>query len=219
MGGERRARRPQSHFVRFTRASRTRCRECRAPRSLSFAAPGFSVAQLAEQARTVVAHAPHRYVIVDLGVRDLCTGTPLERFEQQLDRGLRLLTEGRSGDLPNFVLVASIEDVSAKWRVLRADRDAARAFAAGATMECGLGAAATPARVAALRVRAKALNEIIAEVCFLHVLCLYDRGTRFALPLRAGYFSPRDYRLLSTAGQRAVAAAEWPVALRLLAAA
>jgi hypothetical protein len=53
-------------------------------------------------------------------------------------------------------------------------------------------------------------------VCSKHPLCLYDAGTYYRLPLKAGYFSPADYQHLSLAGQRALAAAEWKVALKIL---
>jgi hypothetical protein len=42
-------------------------------------------------------------------------------------------------------------------------------------------------------------------------LCLYDNGTYYRLALKPSDFSPADYRHLSRAGQRALAAAEWKI--------
>jgi len=53
-------------------------------------------------------------------------------------------------------------------------------------------------------------------VCSTVPYCLYDGGTYYHLPLHGAYFSPADYQHLSLAGQRALAAAEWKIALKIL---
>jgi hypothetical protein len=72
------------------------------------------------------------------------------------------------------------------------------------------------ARLAAVEARARALNAVEAEVCSTVPYCLYDGGTYYRLPLHARYFSPADYQHLSLAGERALAAAEWKVALKFV---
>lgn len=177
----------------------------------SLATPDFSIADLAEQARLAEARAPGSHATVEVGVQDLCAGVPLEQFRAQLDRGLRVLSKPHpdSGHYNGGILLVSIEDLTQKWRALRADPAAAQALKAGRHLACGLGYDVAPARLAQIRARTIALNQILERVCFQNVRCLYDKGTRFHMPLKASYFSPPDYRRLSPAGQRAVAAAEW----------
>jgi hypothetical protein len=110
----------------------------------------------------------------------------------------------------NPILVMSIEDLAREWLVLP------RALRSGQSLACGLGSSATPARLARIRARTIALNDAIARVCFRNRDCLYDRGTRFRMPVEAGYFSPTALGGLSVAGQRAVTAAEWGPAQILL---
>jgi hypothetical protein len=185
-------------------------------RAYSFATDAFSVADLVRQARAAVARAPGSYVTLELGVRDLCMGRPLQTFQVELDRGLRVLSKvGRTAG----VLVVSIEDLTREWRVLRADPAAARALRTGRRLDCNLGYRVPAARLAQIRARTMALNDILAEVCFRNHLCLFDNGTRFRLPLKASYFSAADPRRLSVAGQRVLAAAEWKPALLLISAA
>ncbi len=185
--------------------------------SYTFATRGFSVADLAAQARQAVERAPNRYTTIELGVRDLCAGTPLKTFAARLDQGLRVLSKLRENSFNiGPILLVSIEDLAREWRVLRADPITARALRSGHHLACGLGYSVSRARLARIRARTIALNEILAEVCFRNHLCLYDRGTRFRMRLRAGYFSPTDPRSLSVAGQRALAAAEWKPAFTVI---
>jgi hypothetical protein len=82
--------------------------------------------------------------------------------------------------------------------------------------DCALGDQVPKTWLAQIQARAQALNAVEAEVCSTVPYCLYDGGTYYRLPLRAAYFSPADYQHLSIAGQRALAAAEWKIALKVL---
>ncbi|HZQ64905.1 MAG TPA: GDSL-type esterase/lipase family protein [Gaiellaceae bacterium] len=172
-----------------------------------------TMADLATQAREAV-HDQVRYVTIEIGENDLCSGVSPASFRSNLERGLAVLS--RSANHPKILLL-SIENLAAHWRALRNDPTAARALKAGAVLDCGLGYyTATDKTLSRVQSRAGLLNGVLAEVCSKHPLCLYDAGTYFRLPLRASFFSPADYQHLSLAGQRALAAAEWKVARKFL---
>jgi GDSL-like Lipase/Acylhydrolase family len=155
-----------------------------------------------------------QYVTVEIGENDLCDTTAAASFRSSLDRGLNVLSG--SGHATKILLL-SIENIAAHWRALRSDPTAMKALKAGAVLDCGLGYnTATPALLAKVQARAVMLNRILADVCSEHPLCLYDGGTYFRLRLKASDFSPADYQHLSLAGQHALAAAEWKVALKIL---
>jgi lysophospholipase L1-like esterase len=174
-----------------------------------------TMADLEAQARQAVARKA-QYVTIELGENDLCGGTPLATFRSGLERGLAVLSKLPPTRIPTKILLLSIENLAEHWRVLHADPAALKAFKAGQGIDCGLGDRVTRAQLAHVRARTLALNRILAEVCGKHPLCLYDAGTYYRLPLKARYFSPADYQHLSLAGQRALAAAEWKVALKIL---
>ena len=153
------------------------------------------------------------YATVELGENDLCSGTKPDVFRAELERGLKVLSRGR---VPVKVLLLSIENEAAHWRALRHDPKAASALRAGATLDCGLGYTATSSLLSKVETRARLLNGILAAVCSEHPDCLYDRGTYFRLPLKTSDYSPADYQHLSIEGQRALAAAEWRVALKII---
>jgi lysophospholipase L1-like esterase len=174
---------------------------------------GATMADLASQAAEAVRdHA--QYATIELGENDLCGKTTPKSFRASLDRGLGVLS---AGPQPVKVLLLSIENEAAHWRVLRADPKAARSLKSGSVIDCGLGYyTATAPALAKVEARARLLNDILAEVCSAHPYCLYDGGAYFRLRLKASYFSPADYQHLSIAGQRALAAAEWKAAQPVL---
>lgn len=185
-------------------------------RAYNFATSAFvTMADLETQARQAVAHKAE-YVTIEIGENDLCGGTPLATFRSGLERGLAVLSKLPPTRIPRKILLLSIENLAGHWRVLQSDPTALKAFRAGRGLDCGLGATVTAAQLSQVEARTRALNRILAQVCSEHPLCLYDAGTYFRLPLRAGYFSPADYQHLSLAGQRALAAAEWKVGLKIL---
>jgi lysophospholipase L1-like esterase len=155
-------------------------------RAFNFASDSFvTMADLVSQARRAT-HVNAAYVTIEIGENDLCANTPVATFRTELARGLAVLG-GRK------VLLLSIENLAAHWRVLHRDPVARKAFKAGGGIDCGLGDAVTNAYLAQIAARARALNDVEAEVCSTVPYCLYDGGTYFRLPLRPGYFSPADY--------------------------
>jgi lysophospholipase L1-like esterase len=157
------------------------------------------------------------YVTIEIGENDLCAGTPIATFQSELARGLAVLTGGaRAKTFPPKILLLSIENLADHWRVLQADPAARKALDRGYGLDCGLGGRVTRLQLAQVEARARALNHVEAEVCSTVPYCLYDGGTYYDLRLRARYFSPADYQHLSRAGQHALAAAEWKVALKIL---
>jgi hypothetical protein len=195
----------------------------RAIRAYTFASRRYeTVADLDEQVRKA-ARQPWRYATVDVGVGDVCAGTPLGVFRARLKTSLAALAkpaqagvDGLDPPVGRQILVVSIEDLARHWRVVRADPAGAAVLRSGRHLDCGLAYDAAPARLAEIRRRTIALNEIIARACFHTDGCLYDAGARFRMPLRASHFSAFDPRYLSIAGQRALAATEWRPAFALI---
>jgi hypothetical protein len=198
-----------SHSRRLTALGRRCCRWHHAVEARNFARAGFTVAQLAEQARRAEA-AQARYVTVDLGAGDLCGGTPLAAFRMQFAAGVRAFRGGRLG---GRMLVLSVENPVAHWRVVRADPAGARWLRTHRL--CGLGFDASAAQLAPVARRAAALNAILDRVCF-RLGCLYDAGAHNRMPLSVRDFASGDYARLSIAGERKLAATEWRPALALL---
>ncbi len=183
-------------------------------RAYDFATSGhITMSDLASQARQAVA-VKAEYVTIELGENDLCGTTTPNSFRAELEHGLTVISKGLPG---TKILLLSIEDLTRHWQVLQTDPKAARAFKAGASIDCGLARGlVTPTLLTQIRSQTTSLNQILADVCSQHPLCLYDAGTYYRLPLKAAYFSPADYQHLSLAGQHALAAAEWKVAQRFL---
>ena len=199
----------RSHFLRL-RAIRKGKVEIK---SFNLASSGSAtMADLASQATEAVRDRA-AYATVELGENDLCNGTKPAVFRAELERGLNVLSRGR---IPVKVLLLSIENEAAHWRALRHDPKAATALRAGATLDCGLGYTAPSSLLSRVEARARLLNGILAAVCSERTDCLYDGGTYFRLPLKASDYSSADYQHLSIAGQRALAAAEWKVALKII---
>jgi lysophospholipase L1-like esterase len=200
----------RSHFLRLRAIWKGRVHV----QEVNLASSGSAtMADLASQAREAI-HDRAAYVTIELGENDLCSGTKPAVFRTELERGLNVLSSPTR--FPVKVLVLSIENEAAHWRALRDDPKAAKALKAGATLDCGLGYTATRSLLAKVETRARLLNSILAKVCSDHRYCLYDAGTYFRLPLKASDYSPADYQHLSIEGQRALAAAEWKVALKFL---
>lgn len=204
----------QSHLLRLRAALKSTL----SIRAFNFASSqGVTMADLAGEARQAV-RSGAEYVTIEMGGNDLCNtpGTSPAVFRRNLERGLAPLVSVHGGYQPK-VLLLSLEDEAAHWRILRADPVATKAFKKGAVLGCNLGYyTATKTALSTIEARTKVLNKILADVCNRHPFCLFDGGTYFRMPLKASYFSPADYQHLTLAGQRALAAAEWKLALRLI---
>jgi hypothetical protein len=168
-----------------------------------------TVADLQIQARKATVSSA-RYLTVDVGVGDLCAGTPHAVFRARLAKALTTLSRSRvqeQGGSPNQrgILLVSIENLARHWRVLGGKSD----------LGCGLVAGTA---VAQIQKRTIALNDIMARVCYRTTGCLFDAGARYRMALRANYFLLFDPRRLSEDGERALAAVEWRPARTLLSA-
>lgn len=171
-----------------------------------------TMADLAAQARQARRDGAD-YVTIEIGENDLCGSTSIGAFRAELRRGLAVLTAGAR--TPKILLL-SIENIVAHWRAVRSDPAGRKALENGYTLDCALGAQVPHAWLTDIEARTRALNDVEAQVCSTVPYCLYDRGTYYQLPLHGRYFSPADYQHLTLAGQRALAAAEWKVAQRII---
>ena len=101
-------------------------------RAYNHAAPGARATALSGQAGAAVRDQAD-YVTVLIGANDACRGgidamTPVATFRDQVDRGLRVLREGRP---KARVLVVSIPDLYRLWEVGHTEPRAVRAWAYG----------------------------------------------------------------------------------------
>jgi lysophospholipase L1-like esterase len=174
-----------------------------------------TMADLAAQARQALNFRAD-YVTIEIGENDLCGSTSIATFRAQLKHGLDVLSSNDTRGPATKILLLSIEDIVAHWRVLHGNPVARKAFKTGYSLDCALGDQVPKTWLAQIQARAQALNAVEADVCSTVPYCLYDGGTYYRLPLRAAYFSPADYQHLSLGGQRALAAAEWKIALKIL---
>ncbi|SCL33131.1 Lysophospholipase L1 [Micromonospora nigra] len=179
------------------------------------ARPGARAAALADQAEAAVRDRVD-HVTVLVGANDACRGgidamTPVAKFRADVDRGLRVLREGRP---KARVLVVSIPDLYRLWEVGHTDSRAARAWRRGICpallAEPTSDAPADRARRAAFRDRVDAYNRQLAAACRAYgSRCRYDGGAvhrvRFTLDLvnRLDWFHP------NAAGQSRLAEVTW----------
>jgi lysophospholipase L1-like esterase len=138
------------------------------------------------------------YVTIELGASDLCEGTQPATFRSELDDGLARLTSL----LPDVrVFVASINDATTEWHVLRGR--------AGEHLGCGIGPKASAARLASYRGRIATFNTQLSEACAAHPNCRYDGGAAFRIHWKLGDITPHSHGHLSISGQRRLAAGTW----------
>ncbi|TBL28735.1 SGNH/GDSL hydrolase family protein, partial [Verrucosispora sp. SN26_14.1] len=156
------------------------------------------------------------YVTVLIGANDACRGTidamtPVTEFRAEVDRGLRVLREGRP---KARVLVVSIPDLYRLWEVGHDDSRAARAWRRGVCpallADATSDAPADRARRAEFRERIDAYNSQLRAACRAYgSRCRHDGGAvhrvRFDLDLvnRLDYFHP------DTDGQSRLAEVTW----------
>ena len=202
----------QSHLLRLREIWRDR----RPVRAVNLASDAYvTMADLAPQARQALRFRAN-YVTVEIGENDLCGGTSIATFRAELKHGLEVLSSDDTRAPATRILLLSIEDIVAHWRALHNNLVARESFKTGYSLDCHLGDQVPKTRLTRIDARTRALNAVEAEVCSTVPYCRYDRGTYYHLPLRAAYFSRADYQHLSLAGQHALAAAEWKVALEIL---
>jgi len=178
--------------------------------SIEHASAGPAMDDLAFQAaRAIAKHVD--YVVIALGENDACRGTPVGVFSREFAAGLARLTRA----LPRaHIFVLSIENVASQWRTLDADHAGRRAFNAGYSLDCGLGATATPAALAAVASHIAVLNGKLDTICRTSARCRYDRGAVYRMHFKASYFSKYDLQHLSVAGQHALSSVAWTAGYR-----
>ncbi|NLU78782.1 SGNH/GDSL hydrolase family protein [Micromonospora sp. HNM0581] len=176
---------------------------------------GARATALAGQAEAAVRDRAD-YVTVLVGANDACRATidamtPVADFRAEVNRGLRVLREGRP---KARVLVVSIPDLYRLWEVGHDEPRAVRAWRRGVCPALLADATSTaPAdrsRRAAFRERITAYNSQLRAACRAYgSRCRYDGGAahqvRFDLDLvnRLDYFHP------NTAGQSRLAEVTW----------
>ncbi|MGH3442764.1 MAG: SGNH/GDSL hydrolase family protein [Nitriliruptorales bacterium] len=174
-------------------------------RASNHAVPGARISSAPAQAEKAVADGAD-YVTFLFGANDVCTLTPVDRFEADLRRALGVLARA----LPESeVFVVSIPDL-ARVRELYADDQRVRTIW-DRTRICPpvLDSDATDEELAASLARWEDFNRLLAEVCEEHANCRHDRGAVAARTFGREEVSPVDGFHPSVEGQRRLAEVTW----------
>ncbi|WP_341720225.1 GDSL-type esterase/lipase family protein [Micromonospora sp. FIMYZ51] len=184
-------------------------------KAYNHAKPGARAAALAGQAEAAVRDRAD-YVTVLIGANDACRGTidemtPVGDFRAEVDRGLRVLREGRP---KARVLVVSIPDLYRLWEVGHDDKRAVRAWRRGICpsllADPTSTAAADRKRRAAFRDRVDAYNDQLSAACRAYgSRCRYDRGAVHRVRFNLDLVNPLDYFHPNTLGQSRLAEVTW----------
>ncbi|GIJ27902.1 lipoprotein [Micromonospora qiuiae] len=179
------------------------------------AKPGARAAALAGQAEAAVRDRAD-YVTVLIGANDACRGTidamtSVADFRAEVDRGLRVLREGRP---KARVLVVSIPNLYRLWEVGHDDQRAVRAWRRGICpallAEPTSTAAADRQRRAAFRARVAAYNDQLSAACRAYgSRCRYDGGAVHRIRFDLDLVNALDYFHPNAAGQSRLADATW----------
>lgn len=173
-----------------------------APRAYDASVSGARAGALSRQAARV-ALVPADLVVVLIGVNDVCTRdvaamTPVELFEEQVDRAFALLDRGSP---QAAVLVLSVPDLGRMADLGRPVPQARRVWSRLGICPTVFGAAADRAATDARR---RSYDTVLARLCARRTRCTWDGGLvgrdRFGRDfLAADWFHP------SVAGQRRLA--------------
>ncbi|GAA0370796.1 SGNH/GDSL hydrolase family protein [Micromonospora gifhornensis] len=184
-------------------------------KAYNHARPGARAAALAGQAEAAVRDRAD-YVTVLIGANDACRGTieamtPVPEFRAEVDRGLRVLRDGRP---KARVLVVSIPNLYRLWEVGHDDSRAARAWRRGVCpallADPTSTAAADRARRAAFKERVAAYNRQLSAACRAYgSRCRYDGGAVHRVKFDLDLVNPLDYFHPNTAGQSRLAEVTW----------
>jgi lysophospholipase L1-like esterase len=176
---------------------------------------GARASALAKQAEAAVrGRADH--VTVLIGANDACRDdiekmTPVATFRDQVDRGLRVLREGRP---KARVLVVSIPDLNHLWEIGHEDSRAVRAWRAGIcpallARPTSTGQADVDRR-ATFRKRIDAYNDQLAAACREYgSRCRYDGGAVHRVRFTLEEVNRLDWFHPSVAGQDRLAEVVW----------
>ncbi len=184
-------------------------------KAYNHARPGARATALAGQAEAAVRDRAD-YVTVLIGANDACRGTidamtAVTEFRAEVDRGLRVLREGRP---KARVLVVSIPDLYRLWEVGHDEPRAARAWRRGVCpallAEPTSTAPADRARRTTFRERIDAYNSQLSAACRAYgSRCRYDGGAVHRVRFDLDLVNVLDYFHPNTAGQSRLADVTW----------
>ncbi|WP_434743580.1 SGNH/GDSL hydrolase family protein [Micromonospora sp. SH-82] len=184
-------------------------------RAANHADPGARASALAGQAQAAV-RGKADYVTVLIGANDACRRTvdemtPVSTFREQVDRGLRVVKEGRP---KARVLVVSIPDLNRLWEIGHEDSRAVRAWRTGicpALLAAPTSTAeADVARRATFGKRIDAYNSQLAAACRAYgSRCRYDGGAVHRVRFTVDEVNRLDWFHPSAAGQDRLAEVTW----------
>jgi lysophospholipase L1-like esterase len=184
-------------------------------RAHNHAQPGARAAALAGKAEAAVRDRAD-YVTVLVGANDACRATidamtPVAEFRAEIDRGLRVLREGRP---KARVLVVSIPDLYRLWEVGHDEPRAVRAWRRGVCpallAEATSTAPADRQRRAAFREQVAAYNTQLAAACRAYgSRCRHDGGAAHRVRFDLDLVNPLDYFHPNAAGQSRLAEVTW----------
>ena len=144
----------QSHLLRL----RAIWKDRRPVRAVNLASDAdVTMADLAAQARQALKFRAD-YVTIEIGENDLCGSTSIAAFRAQLKHGLDVLSSNDTRAPATRILLLSIEDIVAHWRVLHDDPVARKTFKTGNGLDCALGNQVSKTWLAQIQARARALN-------------------------------------------------------------
>ncbi len=158
------------------------------------------------------------FVTVELGANDVCTSTEesmtsVASFRTNFEDAMDTLTER----LPSTrIAVGSIPNVYQLWSLLNGNRSAVSTWNSFSICQSMLRNPTSRTREdeeRRLRVqdREEEFNAVLGEVCAEYANCQYDEGAGYEYVFEAGEVSTRDYFHPSVAGQRTIAAIEFPL--------
>ncbi|MGB2569105.1 GDSL-type esterase/lipase family protein [Micromonospora citrea] len=187
-------------------------------RARNHAAPGARAGALAGQAEAAVRDKAD-YVTVLIGANDACRKdvdqmTPVATFRSQVDRGLRVLREGRP---KARVLVVSIPDLHRLWEIGHTEPRATRAWRAGVCPALLANPTSTApadrARRATFRQRIDAYNAQLKAACRAYgSRCRHDGGAAHRARFTLDDVNALDWFHPNVSGQNRLADVTFPAA-------
>ena len=167
-------------------------------------APGQAARAVAQQAR---------YVVIEMGGNDLCTGspssmTPVATFRSQFHQTLRTLASGLPAG--SHVFVASIPNVYRLWQIFRNDVQAELVWQVAGICQSMLAIDNSEADRQAVVARELAFNSVLRNECRRFAFCRSDKGAIYGFQFGADDANHIDYFHPSIQGQAAFAQLTWP---------
>ncbi|MEU6078507.1 GDSL-type esterase/lipase family protein [Micromonospora sp. NPDC047074] len=184
-------------------------------RAHNHADPGARAAALEGQAQRAVRDRVD-HVTVLIGANDACRGgieamTPVKQFRAEVDRGLRVLRQGRP---KARVLVVSVPDLYRLWEVGHTEARAVRAWKRGVCPALLANPTSTDpldrARRAAVRERIDDYNAQLVAACKAYgSRCRHDGGAAHRVRFGLDLVNPLDWFHPNAAGQDRLAEVAW----------